>query len=150
MSIQVGPDIINDGLVLQLDAANPRSYIGSGTVWNDLSGNNNTGSLVNGPTFTSTNKGEISFDGSNDSVTIYNIPDSYWLGNWTVSFWANWSVIDTTGADRPLLHQGISGPPDRGLHLTQRSSVLYFGLYSDDLQVPKCCLQILGTIVLSA
>jgi hypothetical protein len=34
------PKIVTDGLVLMLDAANPKSYPGSGTTWYDLSGNN--------------------------------------------------------------------------------------------------------------
>ncbi len=33
-----GPHIVTDGLVLSLDAASPRSYPGSGTIWYDLSG----------------------------------------------------------------------------------------------------------------
>ena len=39
MGIFRGPNIVRDGLVLQLDAANTKSY-SSGTVWSDLSGNN--------------------------------------------------------------------------------------------------------------
>lgn len=39
MGIFRGPNIVRDGLVLQLDAANTKSYSGSGTAWNDLSGN---------------------------------------------------------------------------------------------------------------
>jgi hypothetical protein len=67
-----GPDIIEDGLVLALDAANTKSYPGSGTVWNDLSGNDNTGTLTNGPTFDSGNQGSIDFDGSNDYIDLPN------------------------------------------------------------------------------
>jgi len=61
-----GPNIITNGLVLALDAANTKSYPGSGTTWNDLSGNNNSGSLTNGPTFNSANGGSIVFDGVDD------------------------------------------------------------------------------------
>lgn len=61
-----GPNIVKNGLVLWLDAANTKSYPGSGTTWADLSGNNNSGSLVNGPTFSSANGGSIVFDGVND------------------------------------------------------------------------------------
>jgi hypothetical protein len=64
-----GPNIITNGLVLSLDAANNKSYPGSGTTWSDLSGNNNNGTLTNGPTFNSQNGGNIVFDGSNDYVT---------------------------------------------------------------------------------
>ena len=34
-----GPNIVTDGLVLALDAANTKSYISGSTTWNDLSGN---------------------------------------------------------------------------------------------------------------
>lgn len=80
MGFYRGPHIVTDGLVLALDAANPTSYPGSGTTWRDLSGNNNSGSLVNGPTFNSVNGGSIVFDGSNDYV---NIP---YAGNTSNSF----------------------------------------------------------------
>ena len=49
MSIYGGPEIVTDGLVLHLDAANSKSYPGTGTSWFDLSGSNNHGTLVNGP-----------------------------------------------------------------------------------------------------
>ena len=64
------PRVITDGLVLYLDAANTKSYPGSGTTWRDMSGNNITGSLTNGPTFNSANGGSIVFDGTNDSVIM--------------------------------------------------------------------------------
>lgn len=70
MAIYGGPDIVTDGLVLHLDAANSKSYPGSGTSWFDLSGNNNHGTLTNGPTYTSANKGSIVFDGINDYITL--------------------------------------------------------------------------------
>jgi hypothetical protein len=70
MGISGGPDIIQDGLVLSLDAADRNSYVGSGTTWRDMSGNNNNGTLVNGPTFNSANEGSIVFDGVNNYVTI--------------------------------------------------------------------------------
>ena len=63
------PPIVTSGLVLNLDAGNTKSYPRSGTVWRDLSGNNNSGSLVNGPTYNSQNGGSIVFDGTNDFVT---------------------------------------------------------------------------------
>jgi hypothetical protein len=66
-----GPNIVKNGLVLWLDAANTKSYPGSGTIWRDLSGNNN-GNLNNGPTFTSANNGGIVFDGVDDFVSLSN------------------------------------------------------------------------------
>ena len=62
-----GPNIITDGLVLHLDAANPKSYPGTGNIWSDLSGNGNNGILTNGPTFSD---GAIVFDGGDDLTRI--------------------------------------------------------------------------------
>ncbi len=69
MATEIGPDIIQDGLVFYLDAANTNSYSGSGTTWTDLNGSYN-GTLTNGPAHSSTNNGIFSFDGSNDYVTM--------------------------------------------------------------------------------
>jgi len=65
-----GPNIVTDGLILHLDAANVKSYPETGTAWNDLSGNNNHGELVNGPTYDSANGGSIVFDGIGDFFTF--------------------------------------------------------------------------------
>jgi hypothetical protein len=83
-----GSNIVTDGLVLWLDAANRKSYPGSGTNWLDLSGNNNTGTLTNGPTFSSANNGSIVFDGTNDYVTGSDSSNfAFGTGNFAVSTW---------------------------------------------------------------
>ena len=76
-----------NGLVLALDAANPKSYPGSGTTWTDVSGRGNTGTLTNGPTYSSSNGGSIVFDGVDDYVTCGD-PSSlnFGTGNFTISF----------------------------------------------------------------
>lgn len=73
MAFHFGNTIVTDRLVMYLDAANRRSYPGSGTVWNDLTINNNSGSLINGPTFSSANSGNILCDGIDDYI-LYNSP----------------------------------------------------------------------------
>ena len=45
--------IVTSGLVLCLDAANRKSYPGSGPTWTDLSGNGNNLTLTNSPTWNS-------------------------------------------------------------------------------------------------
>lgn len=40
MSLGHGASVVRSGLVLHLDAANVKSYPGTGTAWNDMSGNN--------------------------------------------------------------------------------------------------------------
>lgn len=71
MATNGGPNIVTDGSVLALDAASPRSYQGSGTKWNDIV-NNNSGTLTNGPTYSSTKSGIITFDNTNDYVALPN------------------------------------------------------------------------------
>ena len=66
MGINYTPKIITDGLKICLDAGNSLCYSGSGSSMIDLTANNNTGSLINSPGFSSLNKGSISFDGTND------------------------------------------------------------------------------------
>jgi hypothetical protein len=64
------PPIVTDGLVLYLDAANTKSYPTTGTTWNDLTNATTGATLVNGPTYTTSNGGSIVFDGTNDEGTI--------------------------------------------------------------------------------
>jgi hypothetical protein len=101
MSANVGAkDIVTEGLVLYLDAANYKSYTSGSTVWRDMSGNDYTGSLVNGPTFSSANGGSVQFDGINDySITNYTSQ----LGDFTAISWFKSSApIVGKGYDRIL------------------------------------------------
>jgi hypothetical protein len=65
--------IVRDGLQLDLDVANSLSYPGSGTTWTDLSGNGNTGTLVNGVNYNSNNGGSLVFDGVDDFVSLNHV-----------------------------------------------------------------------------
>jgi len=65
-------EIITTNLVLHLDAGNSDSYVGTGTTWTDLSGQGNNGT-INGATYNSGNGGYLSFDGTNDYVTLPEI-----------------------------------------------------------------------------
>jgi hypothetical protein len=73
MGISAGPSGVSDGLVFQLDAANLRSYSGSGLTSNGLVGGIG-GTLVNGVGFSSANNGSFIFDGTNDYIinTTFN------------------------------------------------------------------------------
>jgi hypothetical protein len=70
MALSHSPSIITQNLSLCLDAANPKSYPGSGTTWTDLSGNGNNGTLVNGVGYNGSNLGSLVFDGVDDYVSI--------------------------------------------------------------------------------
>ena len=74
MSLGHGASIVRNGLVLHLDAANKKSYPGTGTVWNDLSGNGSNATLYNNPTYSPDNNGNIIFDPTNDYSEIPTCP----------------------------------------------------------------------------
>jgi len=91
--------LVTDGLVLALDAANTVSYPGSGTTWTDLSGNGNNGTLVNGVGYSGNNFGSLSFDGVDDYLTTANSTSdfSFGTGDFSIEFWIN--STQTTRAD---------------------------------------------------
>ena len=70
MGLSHSPKIVTNGLVLALDAANNKSYPGSGTTWSDLSNTGKNLTLTNGPTFSAANLGSIVFDGTNDYIDV--------------------------------------------------------------------------------
>ena len=82
-----GPKIVTDGLVLALDAADKTSYPETGTTWYDLSGKGNNASLSNGPSYSSTNKGVIVLDGTNDIITAPSCNALGGLQNQTFEIW---------------------------------------------------------------
>lgn len=64
--------IVTTGLAMNLDAGNSASYPGTGTTWTDLTGNSRTGTLINGVGYSSLNGGSLTFDGTNDYVSVAN------------------------------------------------------------------------------
>jgi len=96
-------ELVTDGLALNLDAGDPRSYPSSGTTWTDLSGNGNNGTLVNGPTYSNAAGGALVFDGTDDYITTnYRFP----TGNLPKSF-SVWFKINST-TDRGWIVAGGS------------------------------------------
>ena len=95
MGVKAGPRVSTNGLVFDIDAANSRSYSGSGLTVNSLVSGIG-GTLVNGVGFTSSNNGFFSFDGSNDYLLI-PYPTQINTGSAiTISFWAKWISTGTT------------------------------------------------------
>jgi hypothetical protein len=130
------PRIVTDGLVLCLDAANVRSYPGSGTSWFDLSGNGNTGTLTNGPTFNSANGGSVVFDGVNDYIDVTSINR---LNTTTIEVWFNTSSVSTNTSTRQYLYTQQRNPPSlasfsyqerQGFHIA--GNILHFQYLNTD------------------
>jgi hypothetical protein len=109
MGVFAGPEINESGLVLSLDAGNTKSYPGSGTTWTDLSGNGNTGTLVNGVGYSASNLGSLSFDGVDDYVNMGNSQ----AGNFETS---NFSInaffkFTSTGSNSGIFCKSIGDSP---------------------------------------
>lgn len=97
MSALSGPNIVDNGLVLYLDAGNVKSYASGSTTWLDKSGNNYVAILNNGPTFNTGSNGSLVLDGTDDYAYVSASFASY--SNFTVSFWININTL--------LNHRGI-------------------------------------------
>ena len=115
MAYSDGPKIVTNGLVLALDAADRNSYPGTGTIWRDLSGNNNNCSLVNEPTYSSAKGGgSIDLDGVNDYISVpktlngftYNI---HYDLNWTLEFWMYTDAYDASPQTYKFIYGSYNG-----------------------------------------
>jgi hypothetical protein len=74
MAGTVAPNIVTDGLVLYVDAANPKSYVSGSTTWGDLTNSTVSGSLT-GVGYDS-NKKCLLFASSSNSACIFNNSDT--------------------------------------------------------------------------
>ena len=134
MATYYNPKIVTNNLFLYLDAANAKSYPGSGTAWKDLSGQNNDTTLVNGPTYNSNNSGCFVFDGTDDYINANTaLPDSFFLGNSTISFWIYFNTIDSDSQGQAILHHGTNSSMN-GFHIMQRSSKVTLDLWGTALE----------------
>ena len=122
MGIQYNPSIVTDGLVLCLDAANKRSYPGTGTVWTDLAEDNDL-TLHNSPAFQTNNGGRFQFDGTDDYGQFSSL-DITGGNNYTFMF-----VVDVRVAPSTAYHyilddsNSLSG---FGIRLATSSALQFF------------------------
>lgn len=107
MSNSAGPKIVRDSsLIVNIDAANYKSYPGTGTSWNDLTKNKAIGAMTS-CTFNSANQGSIVFDGSASKVyypsnTLY----SFGTGNFTLESFCQVNLLTNT---RPIAQNDAVG-----------------------------------------
>jgi hypothetical protein len=121
MGIRRGPNIVRDGLVFSVDAANPTSYPGSGVIWKDQTINQNDGTLINGPTFSEDGGGSIVFDGVNDKVigtnsTLLSFGDGSTDSPFSLSAWI---YMDDTSSTSAIMGKYRSYNPFRGEYAFQ-------------------------------
>lgn len=96
MAYNNGPTISTNGLVLMLDAGNRKSYAGSGTSWNDLSGNNRHFTIYGSPTFNPS--GYFTFANNQTTQYIQRFPFETPTVDITYSCWfrSNFSSTNQT------------------------------------------------------
>ena len=90
MALGHSPSIVMDGLVFHMDAANSRSYAGSGLTVYNLSGGIG-GTLFGGVGFTTSNNGGLVFN-TTQFVSIF--PNIDTNNDFTISFWNRRSSIN--------------------------------------------------------
>ena len=69
----------------------------SGNTWTDITGRGNTGTLTNGPIYSSVNGGSIVFDGVDDYVSAPNTSLIHRTSNWSYSCWVNFNGTPGAG-----------------------------------------------------
>jgi hypothetical protein len=124
MSVFSGPNVVTDGLVLCIDAANPKSYPGSGTTWFDVSGNGRNLTLFNGTSYNSA--GYFDFDGIDDYAqtsinglgTGASIPHS-------LEMWVNFNTMTS-----PRWWLAVIGQFNTGAHHWIGTTTTQFGAWS--------------------
>lgn len=82
--------IVTNGLVLSLDAADQNSYRSGSTTWFDLSGNNYSGSLVGGMTYSSAYQGGLVQNGTTGYIDVSYAAPLAFPGN--TSFTVNFTI----------------------------------------------------------
>jgi len=127
VGVNYNPAIVTSGLILALDAANPKSYPGSGTAWNDLSGNGKHFAWDAQPTFVSA--GGASYINTNGRFATGPASDSFGLtgsSGYTVIFLMQ--QITLTANYSFLFSKTGTGSANRGIaaHLAHSVSTVYF------------------------
>ena len=96
--------VVSGGLITLLDAGNSSSYIGTGNIWRDVSGNNNHATIFNSPTYSTQNGGYFVMNGTNNYIT----PSTSVLAtNTTQMLWYKWNGVNQA-AGLSILGNGSS------------------------------------------
>ena len=110
MSTQAGGDVIpvdTSGLEIYLDASLSSSYPCSGSTWFDITGNGHNLSLINSPTFSSTDGGNIGFVGSSSQYGDFGTK-SIISNPFSFQMWVNWKSVDFANKHTYLFSMGYN------------------------------------------
>lgn len=116
MAFYRGPKLVKEGLIFQVDPANPKSYLNTDTSCFDLTNNGYDGELINGASFSTNNKGTFTFDGIDGYIDINSALSSQLTNDFTYSIWARVNSNDNFNSHG--LIGNLSHLQDSGVSIT--------------------------------
>jgi len=153
MSYRNGPKIVTDGLIAYLDAANTKSYPSSGTIWYDLSKNENHGTISSGEFVSGDFGGYLRNSGNTSNAFYITVENSTAINNAfnvTTGGWTIEEIIWTNSVTYPEADAGgVASNPAYGVgqtgfdwnHGTLNTSFRFAqgsnsaGVYEDDVTI---------------
>ena len=133
MTLSHSPSIVRDGLVLYVDAANPKSYPGTGTNWVDMSGKGIVTTLYNSPTLSNN---ALQFRSSSlqyASATINEgvLKETNKYGQWSLEVFFKYVSLPSTAESiivgRSGCHGGIQSYTDHTIRFDIKTSQCWTG-----------------------
>jgi hypothetical protein len=116
--------IVQQGLVLNLDAGNPYSYAGAGTTWIDVSGNTNNATLINSPTYSSDNSGVLNWASASSQYATVAMNSGLRVANITQEVW----VFLNSTADQVFIGSQYGTSSNNSFALWVSGGTFYFGV----------------------
>lgn len=117
MTVNANPYIVTSGLVLSLDASNPRSYPGTGSTWYDVSGTGNNGTMGAYNTLQTVSVGGVSAQTiisskSNPTTSYTTIPNSDSLTIRNNISWAVFCYKTSDSSRQTIMGKSLNSPWD--------------------------------------
>lgn len=129
MAVNYQNRIVRDGLVLCLDAADRKSYPGSGTTWFDRSGNGNHGTSSNLSNFVSNDQKSLYFNTTYVNLALN--PSLFTTQATLIIFLKLATAISITGGGI----ERVSGIGSKAFsHYTWSDGLAYFGTFLSEIR----------------
>ena len=128
-------NVVKRGLVFYVNTGSNDSYIGTGTSLRDMSGNRNHITLVNSPTFSTSNGGYLSFNGSSQyGTSTYSTLYDFLDAKFTVGVWFYYNT-QSANASQILCSRASYGSNERSFEFYASSNgsnvpYIWFGTYN--------------------
>jgi hypothetical protein len=132
MAFHYSPKLVNDRLLLYLDAINTKSYPMTGATWSDLRFRNQvprSATIVNGSTYS---ESSILLDGSNQHITLPQITTNTTVNNYSFGLWFKpTNTITSSNTNFYMLFEAqytlIANAPDNYIYFLNSGGKITFG-----------------------